>query len=105
MNTQDFFSTLDLDFNEDQRIIADAVAGFCAHHIDLHHLKQMQPEFSLKAWQALAALGIFSPATQQGEGGALEICAISEALGQHVFPGPVAATYLAAQLLSDKELS
>jgi alkylation response protein AidB-like acyl-CoA dehydrogenase len=98
-------SSLDLDFNEDQCAIADAVASFCADHVDLHSLKQMQPKFSLKPWKALADLGVFSPATSRGEGGALEICAIIEILGRFVFPGPVAATYLATQLLADKELS
>lgn len=95
---------MDLDFNEDQCAIADAVASFCANHIDLHKLKQMQPDFSLKPWKTLAELGVFAPATSQGEGGALEICAISEALGRYVFPGPVAATYLAAQILAEAEL-
>jgi len=104
MSTHDSASTLDLDFNEDQCAIADAVASFCADSIDLHNLKQMQPTFSLKPWKVLAQLGVFAPATSQGEGGALEICAISEALGRYVFPGPIAATYLAAQILPDAEL-
>jgi len=104
MSAHDSPSTLDLDFNEDQCAIADAVASFCADNIDLHNLKQMQPTFSLTPWEALAQLGVFVPATSQGEGGALEICAISEALGRYVFPGPVAATYLAAQILMDAEL-
>lgn len=96
---------MDLDFNEDQYAIADAVTSFCADHTDLHRLKQMQAGFTIKPWQALAALGVFAPASSRGEGGALEICAISEALGRFVFPGPVAATYLAAQLLEDPELA
>lgn len=95
---------MDLDFNEDQCAIADAVASFCVDNTDLHKLKQMQPTFSVKPWQALAKLGVFAPASSQGEGGALEICAIAETLGRFVFPGPVTATYLAAQLLKDAEL-
>lgn len=97
--------SLDLDLHEDQVAIADAVSSFCAAQLDLAALKKMQPEFSLPQWQALAQLGVFTPATILGEGGALEICAVSEALGRHVFPGPVAATYLAAQLLQEPELS
>ncbi len=98
-------STLDLSFNEDQHAIADAVNSFCSDHSDLHNLKKMHPVFSLSQWQALAQLGVFAPATSAGEGGALEICAISEALGRHVFPGPVAATFLAAQVLQGDELA
>lgn len=105
MITHHSVSTLDLDFNEDQCAIANAVENFCKDHTDLHELKKMQPLFSLKPWQALAALGVFAPATSLGEGGALEICAISEVLGRFVFPGPVAATYLATQLLENAELS
>jgi alkylation response protein AidB-like acyl-CoA dehydrogenase len=97
--------SLDLDFNEDQIAIGHAVSSFCTDRIDPHNLKKLQPVFDRNAWQALAQLGVFSPATSLGEGGALEICAISEALGKYVFPGPVAATYLAAQVLQGDELA
>jgi len=97
--------SLDLDFNEDQRAIADAVSSFCVDHIDLHNLKKLQPVFERASWKALARLGVFAPATSLGEGGALEICAISEVLGTHIFPGPVAATFLAAQVLHGDELA
>jgi alkylation response protein AidB-like acyl-CoA dehydrogenase len=97
--------SLDLDFNEDQRAIAGALSSFCTDHLGLHNLKQLQPAFDRASWRALAELGIFAPGTFLGEGGALEICAISEALGKHVFPGPIAATYLAAQVLEGDELA
>ena len=98
-------TNLDLEYNEDQRAIAAATSNFCIDHVDLHNLKRLQPVFIRQSWQALAEIGVFAPATSLGEGGALEICAINEALGKHVFTGPVAATYLATQVLQGEELA
>lgn len=98
-------TSLNLDFNEDQCAIADAVSSFCTDHINLHNLKKLHPTFERSAWQALAELGVFAPATALGEGGALELCAIHESLGRHVFPGPLAATCLATQVLQGDELA
>ncbi len=94
---------LDLDLNEDQQAIADAVTRFCETRCDTETVKSLNHQFSAELWQELAAMGVLSPATPEGEGmgGALEICAISEALGSHVFPGPLAASFLATQVLPD----
>jgi len=95
---------LDLDFNEDQLAIADAVRRLCENKCDTETVKQLSGQFPTELWQELTAMGILSPATPEGEGmgGTLEICAISEALGQWVFPGPVAASYFATQVLPDE---
>jgi alkylation response protein AidB-like acyl-CoA dehydrogenase len=54
-------------------------------------------------WQELAALGVLALATPEGDGGARELCAALESLGAAVFPGPLAATCFATQLLDAKE--
>jgi len=101
MTTPSPATTLDLEFNEDQCAIADAVNAFCKDQLDKSSLKPLAPSFDRSLWRARAELGVFTPATPLGEGGALEICAIAEVLGQHVFPGPVTATVLAMQALPD----
>ena len=93
---------LDLGYNEDQQAVAAAVERFCQTQDVAAHARDSDKPVSMALWQALAALGVFAPATQPdvGAGGALEICAICEALGHAAFPGPIAATYIAAQLLT-----
>ena len=94
-------SGLDLDYNEDQAAIRSAIERFCVqHNVDAVARQSGQP-FPRELWRQLAELGVFHPgaAGSPESGGALEICAISEILGQHVFPGPIAATYLAIQTL------
>ena len=53
-------------------------------------------------WQSWARSHRPLPGNSEA-GGALEVCAISETLGQHVFPGPIPATYLAIQVLGTDE--
>jgi len=96
-------TTLDLQLNEDQQAIADAIDRFCESRCDTHVVKGLTDTFSSPLWRELAEMGVLSAATPEGDGGALEICAISEALGRHVFPGPVAATFLATQVLDEAE--
>jgi alkylation response protein AidB-like acyl-CoA dehydrogenase len=96
-------SSLDLTLNEDQCAIADAIDRFCESRCDTHTVKGLTDTFSSPLWRELAEMGVLSAATPDGDGGALEICAISEALGRHVFPGPVAATFLATQVLDHEE--
>jgi alkylation response protein AidB-like acyl-CoA dehydrogenase len=96
-------STLDLSFNEDQQAIADAVIRFCQNNCDDDTIKELTGSFPEAQWKEFTAMGLLSPATPEGAdmGGAAEICAISEALGNNVFPGPVAASFLAVQVLPE----
>ena len=54
-------------------------------------------------WRELAELGVLALATPEGDGGARELVAALESLGAAVFPGPLAATFLATQVLDEKE--
>ena len=98
-------STLDLDFNEYQLAVIAAVDRFCEQNDVTAIARNRHQPFPHTLWQELAALGVFAPAAPglQDAGGALEVCAISEALGRSVFPGPVPATYLAMQVLGEEE--
>lgn len=102
-------NTLDLNLNEDQQAIADAIDRFCESRCDTSVVKGLTDTFSSPLWRELAEMGALTPATPEADGqddekcGALEICAMSEALGHHVFPGPLAATYLATQVVDEQE--
>ena len=90
-------SGLDLSYNEDQEAIRAAIDRFCTQHNVADIARQSDAPFPRELWRQLAGQGAFYPASPENPeaGGALEVCAISETLGQHVFPGPIAATYLA----------
>ncbi len=98
-------TNLDLAYNEDQDAIRAAVGRFCTQHAVEDLARQSGEPFPRQLWRALAELGAFFPAAPGSPeaGGALEVCAISETLGQHLFPGPIAATYLAIQVLDAEE--
>lgn len=92
---------LSLEYNEDQASVHAAVDRFCLQHDVAQVARQSGQPFPRELWRALAELGVFYPAApgHAEAGGALEVCAIAEALGRHAFPGPVAATYIAIQVL------
>jgi alkylation response protein AidB-like acyl-CoA dehydrogenase len=94
-------ASLDFSFSEEQEAIRSAIDRFCVQHDVAAYARQSGQPFPRELWRQLAELGAFAPAApgNREAGGALEVCAISETLGQHVFPGPIAATYLAIQLL------
>jgi alkylation response protein AidB-like acyl-CoA dehydrogenase len=90
---------LDLDFDDVQRAIGDAVGQLCRDQVSAERVKALAGEFPHELWRQLAELGVLGLATPGGEGGPLELIAALEPLGRAVFPGPLAATVLAAQLL------
>jgi len=98
---------LDLAYNEDQEAIRSAIDRFCIQHSVEDTARVSGQAFPRKLWLQLAELGAFYPAApgHPEAGGALAICAISEALGRHVFPGPIAATYCAVQVLHGEAAS
>ena len=93
----------DLDFDDVGRAIGDAVAQLCRDHCSEDQVKALTGEFPKALFGLLAELGVFGLCTPEGEGGPIELVAAAEALGHAVFPGPLAATVLATQLLSDGE--
>jgi alkylation response protein AidB-like acyl-CoA dehydrogenase len=98
-------TNLDFSFNEEQERIRTAIDRFCTQHAVAKNARQTMQPFPRTLWRELAGLGAFYPAAPRCEeaGGALEVCAISETLGHHVFPGPIATTYLAIQVLEPDE--
>lgn len=96
---------LGFDPSEDQQAVANAVARFCETRDVEAAARNTEADFPVELWRALAGMGVFAPASPGHEdaGGAREICAICETLGEHAFPGPVAATYLAMQVLPEPQ--
>jgi len=99
--------SIDLDFDSGQQALGDAVEQFCAGNWTSSDARQAgaakEPEFSRPLWRKLAEMGVLAAGAPGEEGGALEVCAIMEALGRAIFPGPLAETYLAQQILPSSE--
>jgi len=89
------------------RIAKEAIGAtlrqFCADRLSDAAVKAQAAGLQREIWRVLAELGVLALATPEGEGGALELVAAVESLGAAVFPGPVAATCFAAQVLSQAE--
>ncbi len=94
--------SLDLDFDDAQQAVAEAVASFCAERCPDEQIRKGEA-FSRDLWRELAELGVLAIGTPEGEGGALEQAAAFESLGRAVFPGPLAATVFAVRLLDGPE--
>lgn len=95
--------TADLSLDADERMLCDAVTKLCAQRLDERLLKQPVLELDLTLWRALCAEGYFALGTSLSDGGARLVVACVEALGQAHFPGPIAETFLAAQVLDGRE--
>ena len=95
--------SLDLALDDSQQAIADAVAKFCAERCPEAVVRESAGTLPRALWRELAALGVLALATPEGDGGACELVAALESLGAAVFPGPLAATFLATQVLGEKE--
>lgn len=90
---------LDMDFDDVQRAIGDTIEQFCRDHCSDAQVKAWWGELPRDAWRDLAELGVLALGTPYGEGGPIELVAALEPLGRAVFPGPLAATFLATQIL------
>jgi len=95
--------SLDLEPDDAQRAIHDELARFAAERCGEAFLKAHVDRFAIDVWRELAALGVLALATPEGDGGAAELCLACEALGAAVFPGPLCASVLAAQILPEAE--
>ena len=95
--------SIDLEYTDVQRAVAAAVERFCRDRCTSEVTRAAGQEFPLGLWRGIAELGVLVIATPAGSGGALEICAASEVLGRALFPGPLAATFFAVQVLPDSD--
>lgn len=92
---------IDLAFDDGQQALFDATAALCRDRCDDALVRA--DGLPREAWRALAALGVFDIGTSEGAGGAVELVAVVEALGQAAFPGPWLATFVACRLLPEAE--
>jgi hypothetical protein len=95
--------SLDLGFDDAQQAIFDSLSQFCVERCGERSVKALAGEFPGALWKELADLGVLALATEAGAGGAQEAVAACEALGRSVFPGPLAPTFFATQLLPAAE--
>jgi alkylation response protein AidB-like acyl-CoA dehydrogenase len=94
---------LDLAFDDAQRAIHGAASQLCRDRCGDEVVKAASGKFPSELWKAMAQLGVLAIATPEGDGGACELVAAVEALGHAVFPGPLAESICAAQLLPPRE--
>ena len=94
---------IDLAFDDAQEAIGAAIGQFCEERCPDEVVKGLENRFDPELWRELGELGVLALLTPDGEGGALELVAAVEALGRGVFPGPLAATFFATQLLPEAQ--
>ena len=95
--------SIDLAFDDSQEAIHHALTQFCRDRCDADRVKDTAGQFPAELWAELSELGMLAIGTPEGEGGALEMVAAMEALGAHVFPGPLVASFLATQVVSERD--
>jgi alkylation response protein AidB-like acyl-CoA dehydrogenase len=95
--------SIDLALDDAQEGIATALRQFCEQQCDPEVVKALAGKFPDALWHELADLGVLAIATPEGDGGPGELVAALETLGFAAFPGPLAATVLATQLLPADE--
>jgi hypothetical protein len=94
---------LDLAFDDAQQAIADTIGAFCRERCGEAVVKRCAGSFPAELWRELATLGVLALATPEGDGGVSELVAALEPLGRAVFPGPLAQSFLATQILPAAE--
>jgi len=94
--------SVDLANDYAQQAIADALSQFCAERYTEEGRRE-GADFPRDLWRELGLLGVLALGTPEGEGGACEGVAALEALGAGLFPGPLAATFFATQVLPEAE--
>jgi len=95
--------SLALAFDDAQQAIHDAVSQLCRDRCGDAVVKAASERFPGELWRAMAELGVLALATPEADGGACELVAAVEALGRAAFPGPLAGSVFAAQLLPVRE--
>jgi alkylation response protein AidB-like acyl-CoA dehydrogenase len=94
---------LDLGFDDAQQAIFTAASQLCRDRCGDEAVRAASGKLPSELWKAMAQLGVLAIATPDGEGGACELVAAVEALGRAVFPGPLAESICAGQLLPPRE--
>jgi len=94
---------IDLELTDVQTAIGDSVDHYCRDRCGEDVVRAGAAEFPLGLWRGLADLGVLALASPEGEGGPVDVCVAAEALGRALFPGPIAATFMAGQALLDAE--
>jgi len=91
-----------LALDAEQSALAASVRRFCedAYKGDGEVVRR---EFDRRLWERLGELGVLMLATAEGGGGALHVVAVMTELGRAGFPGPLAQTLVAGQLLRDQD--
>ncbi len=103
---------LDLSYDDGQQALAESVRGYVGHqqavrgqHVagadDVMQFAPGSPDWGL--WRGLADLGVLGLGTPEGGGGALEMAAVLEVLGELAAPGPLVGTFMATQLLGERD--
>ncbi len=95
--------SLDLEFDDAQSALIESLGQFCRERCDDAVVRAASGVFPRGLWSELAGLGVLSAGAPGGEGGVLEICAAMEALGRAAFPGPLVGSFVAMQLLGERE--
>lgn len=95
--------TIDFEPDETESAVRDALAGLCRQHCPESLVRASGSDFPVELWAALADFGLFSLATSDGIGGAVELAAAGDVLGAMVAPGPLAAAIFAAAVLPEAE--
>jgi alkylation response protein AidB-like acyl-CoA dehydrogenase len=94
--------TLDLGLDDAQEAIVAAVSQFCREG-GVEEVSRRGGAPPRELWSGLGELGVLGLASPEGEGGAAELVAALEALGSACFPGPLAASLFATQVLGPEE--
>jgi hypothetical protein len=95
--------SLDLELDDAQHALAEAVESFCRQAGGEALARRADGVLPRDAWRGLGVLGVLGCATPEGEGGACEVVVALEVLGRACFPGPLAASFLATQILPARE--
>jgi alkylation response protein AidB-like acyl-CoA dehydrogenase len=88
-----------LDLSDDQRDLQEGIRKLCRDRFPPEVVRSFGEEFDRDRWQELAAMGVFTLAQPEDEGGVglslVESALTYEVLGEHLVPGPVVGNHLA----------
>lgn len=97
---------MDFSLDEDQLSLQAMVRQFCRTRWPLDHVHERPTKgLDIEAWRQLSEIGALSLLAMESNGGSglgvVEGAVVFEQLGQHLVPGPVLWTALAATLIPD----
>lgn len=98
---------MDFELSDDQVALQEAVRAFCESRCGSEAIHELADAGgpTRQLWQELAEMGVFGLCVAEEQGGAglgwIEAMVVFEELGRSLVPGPLAATFLAAQHLPE----